>query len=171
MNINASIVANFFLKKGRKEKIPIDPMKLIKLVYIAHGWGLALLDQDFLNGEKVEVWKHGPVIPSLYHEFKRFKKDPIDEYSNDLIEDALSGFETYPSFLEKIAMDQELKEKISKILEIVWEGYKDYSSWGLSDKTHEEGTPWKKAFEHKEKFIDNGSIKDYYTEFLDDILG
>ncbi|WP_413154860.1 hypothetical protein [Bartonella sp. cb54] len=35
-------VANFFLDKGREENIPITQMKLIKIVYFAYGWVLAI---------------------------------------------------------------------------------------------------------------------------------
>lgn len=50
-------------------------LKLIKLVYLAYGWSIAL---DYrLFDEPIVAWKHGPVIRSLYHEFKHFGAAPI----------------------------------------------------------------------------------------------
>jgi len=44
-------------------------MKLQKLVYYAHGWHLALNNEPLID-EQVECWQYGPVISSLFHEFK-----------------------------------------------------------------------------------------------------
>ena len=169
MNINASIASNFFLKKGWKEKIPISVMKLIKLVYIGHGWSLAVLDQDLLDGEEVEAWPHGPVIPSLYHEFKRFGKDPIpiDELAISLVEDGYNEFTDEAIFLEKMDLDKEVRKDVTMVLDTVWKSYRNYSAWGLSRKTHQEGAPWQQA---NQKFIDNDLIKKYYTDFLKNLL-
>ena len=57
-------------------------MKLQKLVYIAHGWHLGLFD-GLLISERVEAWRWGPVIESLYHEFKEFAKQPITRKAQD----------------------------------------------------------------------------------------
>jgi len=53
-------------------------MQLIKLVYIAHGWTLGLYNQPLI-GKQVEAWTYGPVIPSVYHDFKHYGRDPITQ--------------------------------------------------------------------------------------------
>lgn len=53
VHINASICANFFLEKSRKEGSPLTLMKLLKMVYIAHGWSLAILNKGILENEEV----------------------------------------------------------------------------------------------------------------------
>ena len=57
-------------------------MKIIKLVYIAHGHYLAKNDSPLFT-EKVEAWDYGPVIPSLYHEFKIYGAFPIDSFAKE----------------------------------------------------------------------------------------
>lgn len=42
MPYQANIIANFFVKKAQEEQIPLTLMKIIKLVYIAHGWHLPI---------------------------------------------------------------------------------------------------------------------------------
>ena len=76
-------VANFFLKKAAEEQIPMTQLKLIKLVYIAYGWVLAVLDKKLFN-EGIEAWQHGPVIPSVYHEFKDFGNRPINKMAMEI---------------------------------------------------------------------------------------
>jgi uncharacterized phage-associated protein len=51
-------------------------MKLIKTVFIAHGFYLASKDKPLVN-EFVQAWKYGPVIDSVYHEFKGLGHKPI----------------------------------------------------------------------------------------------
>lgn len=68
MKTNAIAVANYFVDLSQKYKVPIHLLGLVKRVYIAHGLALAyrhkgLIDPRF---DKVEAWKYGPVIPSVY---------------------------------------------------------------------------------------------------------
>src|ERR1700738_4990459 len=66
----AQAVANFFIKKSIEDHIEdFNIMKLIKTVFIAHGFYLATKDKPLIN-EFVQAWKYGPVIDSVYHEFK-----------------------------------------------------------------------------------------------------
>ena len=169
MNINASICANFFLEKAQKEGIPLTLMKLLKLVYIAHGWSLAILNKGILANEKVEAWPYGPVIGSLYHEFKHFRHKPISDWSQSTI-DADRDFEVAALFLEKI--DVEDKETLLNIFQAVWNSYKDYSAWGLKEKTHEKGTPWEQTYREDTKglIIQDELIQDYYKNFLKNII-
>ena len=65
-------IANSFLEIGE----PIDPMKIQKLVYFAHGWHLGFQEQP-LSVEDAQAWQWGPVFPDLYHEIKGYGRGPI----------------------------------------------------------------------------------------------
>ena len=130
-----SSIANFFLYQSFDENIPLTPMKLIKLVYIAYGWHLAIYDKKLFD-EPIQAWNYGPVIPSIYHEFKRFGKDQINDYSRSLDE------KTGELSLVKVVKD---RTEVSKTLKIVWEIYKNHSAEQLSELTHKSGSPWDKA--------------------------
>jgi len=172
MKINASITANYFLRKGIEEKRPITLMKLLKLVYIAHGWVLAVLDNNegALGDENIEAWKHGPVTPSLYHEFKHYQNLPIDEWSQTTTQETESDFKTESIHLKNC--DIEEKNQFEEIFSAVWEAYKEYSAWGLSQKTHEIGSPWEKNYnpEKKGTVIPNQIIKEYYRDYLQQLM-
>lgn len=132
-----SHIANYFLWRAEEEKVrDMTPMKLIKLVYIAYGWALTVFGRQLFT-EKIEAWKYGPVIPSLYHEFKGFRHENITDYSMDF--DLGSEEETYPMVRKD---DGELVE----MLHAVWNIYKKKSGKELSDITHRPGSPWSKAY-------------------------
>lgn len=72
-----SDIARFFLSKIDVDgEEVITPMKLQKLVYYAQGWLLAFQDRAFFKDE-IEAWVHGPVIPNLYDEYKKYGSGPI----------------------------------------------------------------------------------------------
>lgn len=119
--MNTSItIAQYFLSLANSEAKGINPMKLIKLVYIAHGWNLALFDNPLID-ENPEAWRYGPVIPSLYREYKSFKDKNIDV-----------------SISSELNISQETKDLLKKI----WDVYGKFSAIELSSMTHRAGTPW-----------------------------
>lgn len=114
-------VAEYMLWSGRQDGDPLTPMQVLKLVYIAHGWNLGLTGRPLIN-EDVEAWKYGPVVPSVYHEFKRFG----GAFITDCPTQQPQGF---------------LPVEIS-IMHQVWKGYGKRSGVSLSSLTHQPGTPW-----------------------------
>lgn len=153
-------VANYFLDRAAVEGRPLTPIKLIKLVYIAYGWVLALLNRR-LFGERIEAWKHGPVIPSLYHEFKHFGKAPITDRATSV--DYFDMEQTEP----RIDHDKETLEVLDK----VWAAYHRYSGWTLRDKTHDVGTPWEQTYNgHRNEVIEDELIAPHYRTKIGEIL-
>ena len=79
---SAKAIANYFLEKGWNEGIELSPLKLIKLVYLAHGWHLGFTENPLI-ADYVHAWTYGPVIPELYHEFKKYRNQPIKELARE----------------------------------------------------------------------------------------
>ena len=78
---NALSVANYFIDLARKDGKKIRPLKLMKLVYLAYGYALAIIDRSIIDPrfDKVEAWRYGPVIPSVYHSFKQYRDSPVTQ--------------------------------------------------------------------------------------------
>lgn len=78
---NALAVANYFIEIAKREGKGITQLGLMKRVYIAHGFSLAIHHKSLLDPrfDKVEAWKYGPVIPNVYHSFKQYRSNPILE--------------------------------------------------------------------------------------------
>lgn len=130
-----SHIANYFLDRAESEGRPVSLLKLIKLVYLAYGWSIAL---DYrLFDEPIVAWKHGPVIRSLYHEFKHFGAAPIKGHSTAL--DLDTGELTVPR-----VPDNDRNAHV--VLKKIWEIYKDVSASSLRNITHEKGSPWTAVF-------------------------
>lgn len=129
---SARAVANEFLELARREGLYLDPMKLQKLVYFAHGWHLAVTGKPLLK-ETIEAWAYGPVVPSLYRALKRFGGGPIegllvlvDRRTND----------------QEIPRLPEADEQAKAVVERVWSVHKGLSGIHLANMTHLPGTPW-----------------------------
>lgn len=120
----ASTIAKSILWKAMTANKTLTPMQLQKLVYFAHGWNLAITDGPLLN-EQVEAWRYGPVIPSLYHEFKRFGAGSITLGPED-VEHAYQGLDGHTRSL----------------VDRIWDVYGNYDGAQLSAMTHRDGTPW-----------------------------
>lgn len=141
MKDNALAVANYFVELAQTESKPITLLGLIKRVYIAHGFSLAIFHKPLLDPrfDKVEAWKYGPVIPSVYHSFKQFKANPITEKT--VVMNWNEG-SCAPEFHTPELKDSDSK----KIVKMVWDRYKGYSDSRMVSITHQEGTPWDRCY-------------------------
>jgi uncharacterized phage-associated protein len=138
MAYDARAVANHFLDLAERDGVPLTPMQILKLVYIAHGWTLAITGRPLVEDE-IEAWRFGPVIPSVYNAFRRFGSGQIKEKAVDLNIDKLRFEEIEAGF------SQEEKE----ILDRVWKTYGRLTAYQLSGLTHRENTPWTKVWTQK----------------------
>ena len=145
-------IANFFLDKAGQEGIEITQLKLMKLIYLAYGWYIAITHKRLFE-EHIQAWRHGPVIESIYHEFKHFKRNPIDAFSI-----------TFDLDTGKTVIPRVTDEETIKLLEKVWIGYKDFTAESLVNREHQEGTAWYEFYKVDEnKTIDDQYIKsDFY---------
>lgn len=158
MPYDPKAVANTLLDLAAERKIEITPLKLLKLLYFAHGWHLALGDQPLLN-EQVEAWKFGPVVPSIYHAFKEFKMGPITGRAK-VVSITPDG---------EIAFYEPREDGLRDFLSAILNVYGKRTGFQLSELTHLPGTPWYEAWEGggkliKGKDIDNEKIKAHFKE-------
>lgn len=141
-------IADSILRIAKKSGKALTPLQLMKLVYIAHGFHLAMKDASLFNA-RIEAWKYGPVIPDLYKITKAYGKEPIP--------------------LNKIR-DQEaaLDPETVSFLEKVFDKYGNLSAYSLSALTHQAGTPWAKAYSEDVygKEIPNSSIAEHYKGLI-----
>ncbi|MBL8774262.1 MAG: SocA family protein [Phenylobacterium sp.] len=150
-------VANAFLLKARNEGVrDVDPLKVQKLVYNLNGYWLAMHGAP-LVGERFQAWRHGPVLASLYHQFKSNRASPISTWALDK-DMSGEGWKAYrPSDEDRAFYDA---------LEAVWDKYKSLSGLQLSALTHAPGTPWSKARQRGDDYLDNDEIREHFREVL-----
>lgn len=137
MKENALSVANYFVKLAKKDHKELRLLGLLKRVYIAHGFYLAIYHEPLIDKrfDKVEAWKYGPVIPSVYHSFKQYRNNAITEETDILEWDDKRNepFFSTPELTE---------DRAKKIVTMVWKRYSDFSDSEMVSLTHRKGTPW-----------------------------
>jgi uncharacterized phage-associated protein len=142
-------VANEFLRLARETNppIPLTPLKLLKLVYIAHGWSLHLLHQPLIS-ETAEAWQYGPVVPSLYRAVRTYRSAPVDR-------DIPGDYD-----------EQQLGDNERQLIAAVLNSYGHLSGTQLSNMTHMPDTPWSSAWnnEGRNSLIPNDCIERHYAE-------
>lgn len=142
--VSALNVANNILKRGFLENIDITPMKLQKLTYLVY----KKYYQDtnrVLFQDRFEVWKYGPVVRSIYDEFKEYKGNAIKQFHKESDGSVLIVNEASCDF--KNAIDA------------IWDKYKLYDGIPLSAMTHREGTAWYKAAKRGDMYLSDVDIK------------
>lgn len=156
MPYTAAAIANAFLSRSFRDKKPISPMKIQKLLYITHGYGLVECDQPILD-EVFEAWKFGPVLSSLYHECKEFGKSDINRYLKDID----------PETNARRSVSMPDNSQVNDIIDFVWQTYGDDSAISLSDWTHVKGGPWDQVTDGgtnilRHQDVPNKLIKEYF---------
>lgn len=158
MKESALSIANYFIEIARNNKSEIKPLRLMKLVYIAHGYILVSLDRSLLNPrfDKVEAWKYGPVIPSVYHSFKKYGNGPITEKTV-----IFTGEYDSDGEIDIITEEPTLQdEKARRICDFVWKRYSRFADWQLVNFLHKKQSPWGLVYEEGK----NKEIPDLYTK-------
>jgi uncharacterized phage-associated protein len=165
MATSAKAIANYFLELARKERKALNPMQIQKLVYFAHGWYLALFGQPLVQ-EDIQAWSYGPVIPSLYGEFKKFGNGPINEEATESRFEGMIFKVVKPSIRD--IPDVQERTRIEAFLDRVWKVYSPFSAIQLSNMTHQEDSPWKIALEQsgggRGTIIQNNLIREYFLK-------
>jgi uncharacterized phage-associated protein len=153
---DARTIANELIKLASEAGQPLTNMQIQKLVYIAHGYALAIFGGEPLVKQSVEAWRYGPVIPVLYHSLREygagFVKNPIAMVPNE-------------------SLDETDRALVAK----VFSAYRGFTGPQLSTMTHKHGTPWSTIYdprpEFQSKVIPNELIKEYYSKLLDERAG
>ena len=149
MAYQANDIAKYFIKKS----IPGTPqnitnLKLQKILYYAQGFYHATNNNEKLFDEEIQAWLHGPVVPAVYHKYKRYN---YREIPND------------------VEAPEELDNRTKLFLDGIWELFKNFSGKVLEAKTHDE-TPWKTArngleeYEYSSDEIPVEEISNYFKK-------
>ena len=143
--VTALNVANNLLRRAFTDDIAVSPMKLQKLLYFTYKHYLQSTGGTPLFAERFEVWKYGPVLPTVYSEFKHFGAKKIKDYS-------------YSRDGRVWGADESSSMFISSALNFVWQKYKSYDGIELSSFTHKEDTAWALAYKASSLFLDDNNI-------------
>ena len=128
MSFSAVNVSNNILLRAFEQDVSVSPMKLQKLLYFvaseyAKETGTPLFNEQF------RAWQYGPVLRSVYDEFKSYSGAPIRKYAKDAEGKAYR-------------IDENKNPPLARALDRVWSQAKGVSAVELSRITHEPGSAW-----------------------------
>ncbi len=121
-----------------------------------------------LLNERVEAWKFGPVIPSLYHEFKNVGGGPIESHATELFIEENGDWKVLePAIDRNLSTSPEedvfAKDLVRRILRF----YGKFTAEQLSQMTHAPGSPWWEIHEKygdvKNVDIPDETIREYFV--------
>lgn len=147
MTHKATTIANAFYDLAQGEGKVLTHMQLQKLVFIAHGFYIAVTGDPLIE-EAVKAWQWGPVIPPLYNKLKH--------YGGGAIATRIPNVPELPKGSREF-----------QLVRAVWDGYKHFTAAQLSGITHNPGTPWTVTWAaHPFGEIPNDLIADHYKQLL-----
>lgn len=120
MAYKALDIANKIISKTDLEHgDTISNLKLQKMMYYQQGFHLAYFGTPLFD-EDIVAWQYGPVVPSVYQEYKSFESNSISTSKEGI----------------------SLSDDEGELFNNVYEEYNQFSAVALMKMTHEE-SPWK----------------------------
>lgn len=132
-------IANEMIKLARADGKAFDQMHLQELVYIAHGWCLAMTGQP-LTGDRPEALEHGPEYRRLATALVRWGVRPVTS------EIQLPDSRSSQSKSDATPAPDELFSVERDILRRVYAEYGHLQTCQLASLTRASGTPWDHVF-------------------------
>ncbi len=120
----------------------ISNLKLQKLVYYAQGFHLAMHNKVLFN-EDILAWEHGPVVESLYFDYRHYAGNAIPQPID---------------FDESVFTTSQ-----NELLREVYEVYGQFSAWKLRNMTHSE-RPWLET--NRNGIISTELMKEFFKNYI-----
>lgn len=156
MPFSAAAVANELLARASADGRSLTQINIQKLAYFAHGWHLAWSGSPLVT-EPILAWQYGPVLRSLYSQFRGFGSSAITSPAIEYRSDGLKVVTTIPSMAEKPE-----DEYGRSVVGAIWKQYGALPPFKLVELTHASGSPWEKARAMGRDVIETEDIKTYF---------
>ncbi|MDT8759233.1 DUF4065 domain-containing protein [Sphingomonas psychrotolerans] len=155
-------IANEFIRRAAAEGRALTQMQLQKLVYIAHGWNLAI-NGDKLTRDDPQAWDYGPVYRDLWNALRSYGRAPVTreirngEYLPEILDDETAA----------APARARLDEDERAIIDRVYQTYGRFHAFKLSALTHEPDTPWTDVYAEGDgrfQVIEPDMIRRYFLD-------
>lgn len=139
--MQASIVAKYIINKCIELEKPVSNLQLQKIMYFVHLGFLKKTSQKLIKDESFKAWQYGPVIESIYFEYKIFGGNKINIPENGA----------------ELNLESDKIDIIDKIIE---ESI-NLPPWELVQRSHIKNGAWAKHYKENEKnYIPDNSIEE-----------
>lgn len=125
-NLSPDVIADAFLKLDQQSDKPdVTQMKLNKLMYFAQAQYLASTGQRLFD-DRIEAFKHGPIVPSMRRRFRGYDKNILSE---------ICSFD-----------EPDLPPDVEEFIKGIWRLYGSKSAAALRNLSHKKGGAWSKWY-------------------------
>lgn len=157
-------MAWYIVKYCLDHKIEINMLKLQKLLYYVHVAILVERDGQSAINTKFKVTEYGTYNEVVYREYRKYSSDSLTslpikevyEFENGLLTQKQVPYSIKFNACDKVIVDSVLNS------------YKDYTTFGLAQKTRSEN-PWVQT--NQGSFIEDCLLLSYYKKNKDKIYG
>jgi uncharacterized phage-associated protein len=125
-------VCNFLIARYGERSFDLTNLRLNKLLYFIHGWGLTSRPEGLVRNHFL-AWQHGPVIKPVYDAFKNFGDKPVTRPAQ---------FLDYATGTTRTIEHDDITVADAKTICHVFENYATYTTSELRNLSHEAGGPW-----------------------------
>lgn len=141
MIYSASKVSQYIIFWHKQRGLSVSHVKLQKLLYYVQGYALVKKEEPLFY-ENFQAWKHGPVIPEIYQDYKSYGSNALNVFGHPRLE---------------------INDEI--IINDILENFSNYNAFIMAEQTHKE-TPWKAHIEF-EDIIPQSEIKSFFEYIRD----
>jgi len=161
-------VAAYIINKSIESGKPVSNLKLQKLLFYVQANFLVNLGKACFE-EEIQAWKHGPVVPRIYREFRDHGEVTI---TNSVEFKPQFVFKNDELTMELVKVHEDLEANIKHANNVneVLSSYAEVDPWDLVDKTHNE--IWRDVYDGTDNIvIKTEDIEAYYQKYPNRILG
>lgn len=149
MCANPLFLANNYIDRALKEDVSLSPMKLQKILYFTYRDYLQKCNKSLFS-ERFGAWKYGPVLETVYHEFKHYGSSSISNY-DAVLDDTTGEPRAYK-------VNENDSPMLKQVINDVWDACKEKNGVELSVLTHREEGAWYAAYQADKEFLDDNDI-------------
>lgn len=151
-------VARYIINYGSKHECNISNLRLQKILYFVQVTFYMIKGEPCFN-EDIEAWDFGPVVPEVYHEYKRYGRNEIP-HIGEYIDFSKGVWEATEMVYNEDIIDERDRDLINEVIDSA----RQYSTNELVEITHDQ-SPWKDAYIRGwNNTISKESIKEYFIE-------
>lgn len=149
-------ITNNLLRLGFNHHVnDLNPIRIQKLLYLVHGWHLALTGKPLIPGGFIRG-RFGPIITELEDILCLYNNLPVNDYIAERNESTRS--------IAPMFVDQSSNPAFDRILNTVWKNYGTFTTNQLSALVHSTHSPLVKTSTGKR--ICDEKIKEYFKSQL-----
>ena len=156
---NALDVSRHIINYCNEHDYNLSNLKLQKILYFIQAYYLSKTEsKEPCFKDTIEAWDFGPVVPSVYHEYKRFGSTNIPKISTYFKIDEKDFWQSEVIEYCDEVIDDSDKKLINKLVD----NFSKFSTTRLVQITHNQ-SPWINAYQQFDNEITVEAIRSYFN--------